>query len=31
MFHALAVDEFGNVQTDESPMITVHVLELPGL
>ena len=26
MFHALAVDEFGNVQTDESPMITVHVL-----
>ena len=26
MFHALAVDEFGNVQTDESPMVTVHVL-----
>ena len=26
MFHALAVDEFGNVQTDESPQITVHVL-----
>ena len=26
MFHALTVDEFGNVQTDESPMITVHVL-----
>ena len=26
MFHALAVDESGNVQTDESPMITVHVL-----
>ena len=26
MFHALAVDESGNIQTDESPMITVHVL-----
>ncbi|MCY3741274.1 MAG: Ig-like domain-containing protein [Candidatus Poribacteria bacterium] len=26
MFHALTVDQFGNVQTDESPMITVHVL-----
>ena len=26
MLHALAVDEFGNVQTDESPQITVHVL-----
>ena len=26
MFHALTVDEFGNVQTDESPKITVHVL-----
>ena len=26
MFHALAVDASGNVQTDESPMITVHVL-----
>ena len=26
MFHALAVDEFGNIQTDESPMVTVHVL-----
>ncbi|MCG9130453.1 hypothetical protein J5I95_02125 [Candidatus Poribacteria bacterium] len=26
MFHALAVDKSGNVQTDESPMITVHVL-----
>ena len=26
MFHALAVDESGNVQTDESPMVTVHVL-----
>ncbi|MXV73520.1 hypothetical protein F4Z99_04485 [Candidatus Poribacteria bacterium] len=26
MFHALTVDKFGNVQTDESPMITVHVL-----
>ena len=26
MFHALAVDESMNVQTDESPMITVHVL-----
>ena len=25
-FHALAVDEFGNVQTDESLQITVHVL-----
>ena len=25
MFHALAVDEAGNVQTDESPMVTVHV------
>ena len=25
MFHALAVDESGNVQTDESPMVTVHV------
>ena len=25
MFHALAVDEFDNVQTDESPQITVHV------
>ena len=24
-FHALAVDEFGNVQTDESPQITVDV------
>ncbi|MDE0397453.1 MAG: Ig-like domain-containing protein [Candidatus Poribacteria bacterium] len=28
MFHALAVDESGNVQTDESPMITVHVLNI---
>ena len=26
MFHALAVDEFGNEQTDESPQITVHIL-----
>ncbi|MYK22285.1 hypothetical protein F4054_08495, partial [Candidatus Poribacteria bacterium] len=26
MFHALTVDASGNVQTDESPMITVHVL-----
>ena len=26
MFHALAVDEFGNVQTDDSPMVTVHIL-----
>ena len=26
MFHALAVDEFGNVQTDESPQTTVNVL-----
>ena len=26
MFHALAVDEAGNIQTDESPMITVHVV-----
>ena len=26
MFHALTVDKFGNVQTDESPQITVHVL-----
>ena len=26
MFHALAVDEFGNVQTDESPKTTIHVL-----
>ena len=26
MFHALAVDEFGNVQTDESPKTAVHVL-----
>ena len=26
MFHALAVDESRNVQTDESPMVTVHVL-----
>ncbi|MCY4569148.1 MAG: Ig-like domain-containing protein, partial [Candidatus Poribacteria bacterium] len=26
MLHALAVDEFGNVQTDESPQTTVHVL-----
>ncbi len=25
MFHALTVDEFGNVQPNESPMITVHV------
>ncbi len=25
MFHALAVDEFGNVQTDASPKITVNV------
>ena len=25
MIHALAVDEFGNVQTDESPQITVYV------
>ena len=25
MFHALAVDVFGNIQTDESPQITVHV------
>ena len=28
MFHALAVDESGNVQTDESPMVTVHVLNI---
>jgi methionine-rich copper-binding protein CopC len=28
MFHALTVDEFGNVQTDESQMITVHVLNI---
>ena len=28
MFHALAVDEFGNVQTDESPKTAVHVLNL---
>ena len=26
MFHALAVDEFGNVQTDESPKAAVHVV-----
>ena len=26
MFHALTVDESGNVQPNESPMITVHVL-----
>ena len=26
MFHALAVDESGNVQTDESPMVTLHVV-----
>ena len=26
MFHALTVDEFGNVQADDSPMITVHIL-----
>ena len=26
MFHALTVDKFGNVQTEDSPMITVHVL-----
>ncbi len=26
MFHALTVDKFGNVQTDESPQITVHVV-----
>ena len=26
MFHALAVDEFGNMQTDESPQTTVNVL-----
>ena len=26
MFHALTVDKEGNVQTDESPKITVHVL-----
>ena len=26
MLHALAVDEFGNVQTDESPQTTVNVL-----
>ena len=26
MFHALAVDEFGNVQTDESPKTAVHVV-----
>ena len=26
MLHALAVDEAGNVQTDESPQITVNVL-----
>ena len=26
MFHALAVDEFGNVQTDESPQTAVHAL-----
>ncbi len=26
MFHALAVDEFGNVQTDESPKTVVHVM-----
>ena len=26
MFHALAVDEFGNVQTDESPKVTLHVV-----
>ena len=26
MFHALAVDEFDNVQTDESPKTVVHVL-----
>ena len=28
MFHALAVDESMNVQTDESPMVTVHVLNI---
>ena len=26
MFHALAVDEFGNVQTDESPQTALHVV-----
>ena len=26
MFHALTVDQFGNVQTDESPMVTMHVV-----
>ena len=26
MFRALAVDEFGNVQADESPQVTVHVV-----
>ncbi len=26
MFHALAVDEFGNVQTDASPQTAVHVV-----
>ena len=26
MFHALTVDKEGNIQTDESPMITVHIL-----
>ncbi len=26
MFHALTVDKFGNVQTEDSPQITVHVL-----
>ena len=26
MLHALAVDEFGNMQTDESPQTTVNVL-----
>ena len=25
MFHALAVDESGNIQEDDSPMVTVHV------
>ena len=28
MFHALAVDEFGNVQTDESPKVTLHVVNI---
>ena len=25
MFHALAVDESGNIQEDDSPMVTVHI------